>query len=155
MRNIAFASIILATLSCNKTEKQQTPNSNAVPVKIELPNTPETVVRAWEDAVNKNQLNFAQMISIGPELAFVKALTESNTIEQTQALHSEIVDLKCMEQGNETATCNCTIKYDDGPVAFKYYLIRNNGQWMINDVVPEEMESKGSHVNQKPSRPVQ
>lgn len=152
MRNIAFASIILTTLSCNKAEKAPISNATAVPVKLELPNTPETVVKAWENAVNKNQLDLAQMISIGPELEFVKALTEANNIEPTQDLKSEILNLKCVEQGNETAICSCTIKYDDATVAFKYFLIRNDGQWKVNDVVPDEADA---HVNQKPSKPVQ
>lgn len=157
MRNIALASIILTTFACNKADKTPASNSTAaVPVKIELPNTPETVVKAWENALNTNQLEMAQMMSIGPQLTFVKALTEANTIEKTQELHSEILNLRCAEQGSDVATCDCTIKYDDATVAFKYYLIRNEGQWKVNDVVPDESaDNKETRVNQKPSKPVQ
>jgi hypothetical protein len=154
MRKTVLTSIILATLSCNKAEKspiiQQSPSSLAA--KIELPNTPENVVRAWEEAINKNQYAFAKMISFGPELEFVKALEESNSIEQAQDTRSDILNLKCVDETNETATCRCTIKYEDGAAAFKYFLVRNNGQWLVNDVVPDENKGR---VNQKPSRVVQ
>ena len=155
MRNIALASIILATISCNQPENTTTNPTvlTAEPAKIQLPNTPETVVRAWEEAVNKNQYSFAQMMSAGPQLDFVKTLAESNDIEQSLEMRSEIINLTCTEQGGDAATCNCTIKYDDGEAAFRYYLVRNNGQWLVNDVMPEEVQPN-SRMNQKPSRPV-
>ncbi len=92
------------------------------------------------------------MISFGPELEFVKALEESNSIEQAQDMRSDIQNLKCIEETSEAAICRCTIKYEDGAAAFKYFLVRNNGQWLINDVVPDENKGR---VNQKPSRVVQ
>ena len=155
MKNIALASIILATLSCNKTDKSSTNQTAAAePVKIELPNTPETVVRTWEDAIGKNQFSVALMLSMGPEVDYVRALEESNNMDKIPNVHSEIVELKC-QQVSETAICDCKIKYDDDVAAFKYYLIRNNGQWFLNDVVPSEVQPNSKRVNQKPSRVVQ
>ena len=55
MRKLASVAIIFICFACEKTDKSQALqfNHNTAPIKIELPNTPETVVRAWEEKINK------------------------------------------------------------------------------------------------------
>lgn len=151
---ILLTSLILAVSSCNKANKKPTTqnNTSALTNHIELPNTPETVVKAWEEAINTNQYVLAQQISYGAELEFVKALEESFKIEPSQSIQSEVLNLKCAEESSDIATCKCTIKYEDGSAAFKYLLVRNNGQWLISDVVPDETKER---INQKPTRAIQ
>lgn len=150
MKNIACAFILISAFSCNPSDKSKTnQTASAEPIKIELPNTPETVVRTWEEAISKNQFSVALMLSMGPEVDYVRALEESNNMDTIQNINSEIVDLKCKQKA-ETAICDCKIKYEEDEVSFKYYLILNNGQWMLNDVVPNE-EQPNMRINQKPT----
>jgi hypothetical protein len=137
MRKITAAALVLAFFACKKSDKSQAfqPLQLAEPVKIELPNTPETVVRTWEDKVNKNDFTIVRLLSMGSTLEFVNSLAESDVIEHPDATNSEIVSIKCTEKGN-SAQCDCILKDESGKTAFKYELVRNNGQWMLNDVLP-------------------
>lgn len=153
-KTVLLTSITLAVLSCNKADRKPIiqNNTSTLTNHIELPNTPEAVVKAWENAINTNQYTFAQQISYGAELEFVRALEESYKIEQSQNIQSEVLNLKCVQESADIATCRCMIKYEDGSATFKYLLVRNNGQWLISDIVPDETQER---INQKPTRTVQ
>ncbi len=139
MRNYTAFTLVLAFFACNKSDKSQVfqPKQITEPIKIELPNTPEKVVRTWEDKINKNDYTFARLLSEGSTLDFVNSLAESDVIEHPDDAQSEIVSIKCVEKGN-TAQCDCILKYDSGRTAFKYELVRNNGQWLLFDVIPSD-----------------
>jgi hypothetical protein len=116
---------------------------------IPLPNTPETVVRAWESEIGKNQFTLARLISSGSNLEFVNSLVESSAIEKADETRTEIIRIECSEQGDE-ALCDCLLRDDAGQVRYKYLLIRQNGQWFLNEVLPHENQPE-EFVNEKPS----
>jgi hypothetical protein len=152
MRNITAAALVLVFFACKKSDKTQVsqPQQLTESIKIELPNTPETVVRIWEEKINKNDFTIARLISNGSTLEFVNSLAESDVIEHSDAVNSEIVSIKCAEKGN-TANCDCILKDESGKTAFKYELVRNNGQWFLNEVIPSEEQPAAEQNKKKPT----
>jgi hypothetical protein len=155
MRNITAAALFLAFFACKKSDKTQAlqPQQLAEPTKIELPNTPESVVRTWEEKINKNDFTIARLLSNGSTLEFVNSLAESDVIEHSDTVNSEIVSIQCSEKGS-TAHCDCILKDESGKTAFKYELVRNNGQWMLNDVSPNAELSPAEQTKKKPVNPL-
>ena len=152
MRNITTAALFLMFFACKNSEKPQAlqPQQLAEPIKIELPNTPELVVRTWEDKVSKNDYTFARLISNGEMLEFVNSLAKSDEIRHPDEDKSEISSIICTEKGN-TANCDCILKYNSGKSAFKYYLVRNNGQWFLDDVTPADEQPTAEQGKKKPA----
>jgi hypothetical protein len=154
MRNITAAALFfLAFSACNNNnDKSQAlkPQQLSEPIKIELPNTPESVVRTWEEKINKNDFTIVRLLSMGSTLDFVNSLAESDVIEHSDNVNSEIVSIQCTEKGNN-AQCDCILKDESGKTAFKYELVRNNGQWMLNDVSPKEDQSTAEPAKKKPT----
>ena len=152
MRNITTAALVLTFFACKESDKPQVfqPKQITESIKIELPNTPESVVRTWEEKINKNDYSFARLISDGDMLDFVNSLAKSDDIRHLDEANSEIASIKCVENGNR-ASCDCILKYDSGKTAFKYQLVRNNGQWMLNDVIPYDEQPAAQEAKKKPT----
>jgi hypothetical protein len=124
--------------------KNQSNSANPVAQeKIELPKTPEDVVRAWEILIDKNQFNMARLISMGPTLDLVNSLAETDSLERPSETHTQIINIRCSEKNNE-AICNCLLKDDVGSFSYKYYLVRHNGQWFLNNVLPENKKTSAN-----------
>ena len=87
---------------------------------------------------------------MGSTLDFVNSLAESDVIEHSDNVNSEIVSIQCTEKGNK-AQCDCILKDDSGKTAFKYELVRNNGQCMLNDVSPKEDQPPVEPAKKKPA----
>jgi hypothetical protein len=153
MRNITAASLfILSFLACKNGDKTQAlqPQQLAESAKIELPNTPESVVRTWEEKINKNDFTIVRLLSMGSTLAFVNSLAASDELKHSDNVNSEIVSIQCSEKGNN-AQCDCILKEDSSKTAFKYELVRNNGQWMLNDISPKEEQPAVEPAKKKPT----
>jgi hypothetical protein len=150
MRKITAAALFfLAFSACNNDKSQALkPQQLSEPLKIELPNTPEAVVRTWEDKINKNDFTIVRLLSMGSTLDFVNSLAESDVIEHSENVNSEILSIQCTEKGNN-AQCDCILKDDSGKTAFKYELVRNNGQWMLNDVSPNDVQPSAEPAKKK------
>jgi hypothetical protein len=156
MRELATAATLFLFIACGNTDKTQAfqPNHLSEPIKIDLPKTPETVVRTWEEKINKNDFTFARLISAGNTLDFVNSLAISKDIEQSADIHSEVMSIKCVEKGN-TAICDCILKDAYGKTAFKYNLVFNSGQWLITDVVPDAEQPPIEQMTKKPTTSIQ
>lgn len=155
MRNFSyiFFAAALAIVACKKGDKAQTAQ-NTVPAPIapiELPKTPEAVVRTWEAQVEQNQFALAKLISTGKTLETVVSLDSTNNIERIPPSNTKILSITCAEKG-EKATCDCMLEDSEGKIQCKYFLLRQNGQWMLQDAESEPVEDAPKMVNQKPTK---
>jgi hypothetical protein len=136
----SFTFILVVFISFFACKNQSNSNNPTAQEKIELPKTPEDVVRAWEIQIDKNQFTLARLISSGPTLDLVNSLAETDSLERAEEMHTQIISIACTENNNE-AVCNCLLKDEFGPIQYKYHLVRKNGQWFLNDVVPESKKT--------------
>jgi hypothetical protein len=154
MKNIVFvSSIVLTTFACNNNNKL-TPNQSisvSEPAKIELPNTPELVVRMWETQIAQNQFGLAKQISTGKTLETVVSLDSSNAMEPSAAYIPTFEQFACKEEGDK-ATCDCIIDDNIGQLKCTYFLVKSKGQWLLQDANSEPLEKL--NINKKPSKPV-
>jgi hypothetical protein len=155
MRNFNYILIvaILAVVACKRGEKTQTsPNTISETAPIELPKTPEAVVRTWETQVEQNQFALAKLISTGKTLETVVSLDSTNNMQQIPPSNTKIVSIACEEKG-DNATCDCMLEDSEGKIKCKYFLLRQNGQWFLQDANSEPIDDVPNKlVNQKPSR---
>jgi hypothetical protein len=153
MRNFNYILIIaiLATFACRRGEKTQTSqNTITETAPIELPKTPEAVVRTWETQVEQNQFALAKLISTGKTLETVISLDSTNNMQQIAPTGNKILSIACDEKGDK-ATCDCLLEDEIGKIQCKYFLMRQNGQWFLQDAVSEPIvDSPKLLVNQKP-----
>lgn len=154
MRNFSYIVFIavLAVVACKRGDKNQdAQTSTEQTTPVELPKTPEAVVRTWEAQVEQNQFALAKLISTGKTLETVVSLDSTNQIERIPPSNTKILSIACDEKG-EKATCDCLIQDSEGKIQCKYFLLRQNGQWMLQDAESEPIEDAPKLVNQKPSK---
>lgn len=152
MRNFSYIIFVaaLAVVACKKGDKTQTSqNSLTQAVPIELPKTPEGVVRTWEAQIEQNQFALAKLISTGKTLETVISLDSTNNIQRIPPSDNKILSIVCEEKGDK-ATCNCLLEDSEGKIQCKYFLLRQNGQWLLQDAESEPVEETPKMVNQKP-----
>ena len=155
MRNFNYIFFVaaLTVVACKKGDKTQTAQNTvtAPAAPIELPKTPEAVVRTWEAQVEQNQFALAKLISTGKTLETVVSLDSTNNIERIPPSNTKILSIACAEKGDK-ATCDCLLEDSEGKIQCKYFLLRQNGQWMLQDAESEPVEDMPKMVNQKPSK---
>ena len=150
--NILFIAALVAVVACKRGDKNQPAQTTIEQTApIELPKTPEAVVRTWEAQIEQNQFALAKLISIGKTLETVVSLDSTNQIERIQPMNTKILSITCDEKG-EKATCDCLLEDTEGKIQCKYFLLRQNGQWMLQDADSEPVEDAPKLVNQKPSK---
>ena len=159
MKNIVLVtSIALTTFACknNNTPTLTQPTTASETTKIELPNTPESVVRTWETQIAQNQYGLAKQISTGKTLETVVSLDSSNSMEPSVAYLPKFQQITCKEVGDK-ATCDCVIDDNIGQLNCTYFLVKTKGQWLLQDANSEPIETASKsaiNVNKKPSKPV-
>jgi hypothetical protein len=156
MRNFNYTLLIalLAIVACKKGDKPQTStNTITETAPIELPKTPEAVVRTWETQIEQNQFALAKLISTGKTLETVVSLDSTNNMQVIPPSNTKILSIACAEKG-EKATCDCLLEDAEGKIQCKYFLLRQNGQWFLEDAASEPVDEKETPklVNQKPSK---
>ena len=152
MRNFSYILFItvVAVIACKRGDNNQTvQTSTEQTAPIELPKTPEAVVRTWEAQIEQNQFALAKLISTGKTLETVVSLDSTNQIEHIPPSNTKILSITCNEKG-EKATCNCLLEDSEGKIQCKYFLLRQNGQWFLQDAESEPVEDAPKLVNQKP-----
>jgi hypothetical protein len=85
----------------------------------------------------------ARLISMGPTLDLVNSLAETDSLERPSETHTQIINIHCSEKGN-VAICHCILKDDVGSFSYQYHLIRQNGQWFLNNVLPENKKTSAN-----------
>jgi hypothetical protein len=151
---IVFIAVLFSVIACKRGEKTQTPtNTITETAPIELPKTPEAVVRTWESQIEQNQFALAKLISVGKTLETVVELDSTNNMQQIPPSGTKIVSIACAEKGDK-ATCDCMLEDTEGKIQCKYFLSRQNGQWYLEDAASEPVEETEPKllVNQKPVR---
>ena len=151
-RNYFLFCLIFFFSACKKLEKLTTGADEKVatdkitkPV-LKLPETPESLVRAWEDHVNNNEFELPRMISKGEVLNFVNSVEASNADQKLPVFPMKILTLKCDELDN-VANCTCRIQQNDSSEqTFQYSLVKDNGQWYLTKVESEEELAPTSKV---------
>ena len=141
---VAAATVVY--FGCKNTNTTPNPTAAIANPLLELPKTPEDVVRTWEAQVGKNDFALAKLISTGESLKAVVSLDSTNHIEAVPTLNTKILNITCSETGDK-ATCDCLLEDEEGRIQCKYFLIRQNGQWLLSDADSKPVEEK---INQKP-----
>ena len=116
---------------------------------IQLPNTPEDVIKTWENQIAENQFAEAKLISTGKALETVVSLDSTNLIEPIEPSSTKILNIACLTEG-DSSKCDCLLEDAVGQLKCTYYLLRVNGQWYLQDATSEPVEN----INIKPERPV-
>ena len=101
------------------------------------PDSPETVVRKWQAAVDNNRFEEAKALS-SPRtkdlISWMEALfTEMET--DSTVTHTDFSDLKCREEGDR-AVCTYSLKESGQSFPDSFVLVRMNGQWLVD--LPDE-----------------
>ena len=141
---VAAATVVY--FGCKNAHTSPNQTAAAANPTLELPKTPEDVVRTWEAQVGKNDFALAKLISTGESLKAVVSLDSTNHIEAVPTLNTKILNIACSETGDK-ATCDCLLEDEEGRIQCKYFLIRQNGQWLLSDADSKPVEEK---INQKP-----
>ena len=106
MRNFSYILFIavVAVVACKRGDKNQTVQTTTEQTApVELPKTPEAVVRTWEAQVEKNQFALPKLISIGKTLETVVSLDSTNKIEPIPPMNTKILSISCTEKGEKAA----------------------------------------------------
>ena len=100
---------------------------------LKLPESPEALVRAWEENVNNNEFELPRMVSKGEVLNFINSVEASNADQKLPVFPMKIISVKCDELNN-VGNCTCQIQNDTGEQTFQYTLVKDNGQWFLTKV---------------------
>lgn len=143
-----FCLVLLFTACKNNTKSSDTsvtniPTDKNVKPAIKLPETPEALVRAWEENVNNNEFELPRMVSKGEVLNLVNSVEASNADQKLPVFPMKILSIKC-DDLNNIGNCTCHIQNDTGEQTFLYTLIKDDGQWFLTKVESEdELASPG------------
>lgn len=142
--------LIFLALSC----KNGNQSGSALPITaaVQLPNTPEEVIKTWENQIGQNQFAEAKLISIGKTLETVVSLDSTNRIEHIAPTSSKILNIACQTTG-DNAQCDCLLEDAIGQLKCVYFLVRQNGQWYLQDASSEPVDVLSPSINKKPEHP--
>ncbi len=134
-----FICTLIALSACKKigkipetlVGKINTDSMTKAPIK--MPQTPEALVREWEENVNRNEFELPRIVSKGEVLNLVNSVEASNAEQKLPIFPMKILSLKCNELNN-VGNCTCQIQNDTGEQTFQYTLIKDNGQWYLTKV---------------------
>ncbi len=143
----AFLFIFIAITCRNGDQTVSTTPANLM--AVQLPNTPEDVIKTWENQIGENQFADAKLISTGKALETVVSLDSTHHIEPIASSSTKILNIACRTEGDKSE-CNCLLEDAVGQLKCTYYLLRLNGQWYLQDATSEPVEN----INKKPERPV-
>ncbi len=151
---VTAASLLLFFAYACKNGENNALSSSANHPTIQLPNTPEDVVRTWESQIGQNQFDAAKLISTGKTLEAVVSLDSTYHIEKMAPSSIKIINIACQTDGDKSE-CDCLQEDALGQLKCTYFLVRQNGQWYLQDADSEPVESAPvEKINKKPSRPV-
>jgi hypothetical protein len=138
-KNVIIAiAIIATTFGCQSGENTQKPTQNAP--TVQLPNTPEEVVKTWETEIAQNHFLLAKQLSTGKALETVISLDSTHAIKPMEASTTQFLNIKCHIEGDKS-NCDCLLEDALGQLKCTYFLVRINGQWMLDDAASEPIEA--------------
>ncbi len=104
------------------------------------PDTPEMVIRKYQDHYDNNRFAEAALLSTERErerLEDLRIIIESEPPDST-IFTTTFLSINCTTE-QDTAICICQVQDIDLPYTREYRLIRVNGQWLV-DAPDEEIE---------------
>ncbi len=137
---------IFFVIACQNGD-QHASTSPANLMAIQLPNSPEDVIKTWESQVGENQFAEAKLISTGKALETVVSLDSTHHIEPIAPSSTKIINIACRTEGDKSE-CDCLLEDAVGQLRCTYFLLRLNGQWYLQDATSEPVEN----INIKPER---
>ncbi len=105
---------------------------------IELPNTPESVARQWQEWVDNNQYLKARKLSTGNAIKWIDWLEETlqqNALEEDTLPPARFLSMSCTER-DQQASCVYLIDDDGYQYRDSFFLQKINGQWLVD--IPEQ-----------------
>ncbi len=171
MKSTFFLKIIIlvivllnAVLACKNDPKEQkntaTPSVATTPM---LPNTPETVVRAWQKAIDYNQFEEAEALSTDRMKGYIERVIRAVTASDAAIINTDLQNLTCtVETDSSKATCIYSVitldtiatpPYPKGTKLLgkahvlennftdKFNLVKQNGQWFIDNEKDAELQN--------------
>lgn len=105
----------------------------------QLPNTPEEVLRKYQEYVDNNQFDKASLLSTPDE---GKRLNDMATmflgeLKDSTVFQTKFLEINCDLEG-DTIQCGCIMQDDYEQYEAVYQLVRLNGQWLVD--APQETE---------------
>ena len=115
-----------------------------------LPNTPEEVLRTYQEYVDNNQFDKAILLSTPIE---GKRLTEMaamflGELKDSTIFQTKFLEINCSDSG-DTLQCNCIMEDDYEQYEAVYQLVRLEGQWLVD--APQESELEEIDLLDDPS----
>lgn len=107
--------------------------------KSALPNTPETVVVAWQRYIDLNQLDSARMLSSEYVQGYIAYLDSLNLGETLEPDYNPVMGLSAKINA-DTAECDFYFEDELGEkVPGKLMLVKQAGQWKVERVIDIEV----------------
>ncbi len=138
---IVIAIMIVATACQNDTKPTVVETATPKPM---LENTPEAVVRQWQNWMDKSQFDNAGYLST-PRMQ--RWVTQMRTIFGTDTTATTVFkSIKCITK-DTTGLCRCIITENKEIFEDSFLLVKRNDQWLI-DISEEESNPQDNEVLQ-------
>jgi len=106
--------------------------------KQPTPNTPESVARQWQQYIDYNNFDAAKKLSTNNGIIWIDGIKSIllNVEEGEEAITpTEFTVMTCKED-KDKATCNYVYREEEEIIIDSFFLVRQNGQWLVD--IPEE-----------------
>ena len=126
MQKIIYFLLILSIVAC-ASEK-------------ELPNTPETVAKQWQEYIDNNHFDEAKELSTEQAIEMVNMIQSVLYTEVEEEVESNTVfkEMICSEKGTK-AICTYIIVENDEEIRDSFFLQKENNQWLVDIPAEEEL----------------
>jgi len=116
--------------------------SCATEVKEEKVNTPMGVARIWlENYYHHNNYDVAKLYSTDKTAAMIDTIKTMIFPDQdiSEKIDFKIKNVQCKQkQGADNAECKCTYEEDEQSFTEVLFLVKKNGQWLVDAVEEDE-----------------
>jgi hypothetical protein len=120
-----------------------------------LPQTPEKVLKQYQEYVDKNRLEKAKSLSTPAGQTWLdelKAIIEEEKPDST-LFHTEFISVNCTGE-RDTILCQCVLEDQYERYTSDYHLVKLNGQWLV-DAPQEEIQIDNDILEHLPDSLVQ
>lgn len=101
--------------------------------EVALPNTPETVVKAYQDYLDKNNFELAKRLSTTTEQERLDAIAQIIAGEPTDStvFNTIFLEISCTVEADE-AKCACLLEDFEEKYRDTFQLVKEKGQWLVD-----------------------
>ena len=130
--------ILLLGLSWGCTADEQTVQEETTIVSDVPYQSPETIVRTYQDHLDKNEFEAAKQLSTATAQTRLDEIADiilENPADST-VFTTNFINIQC-DTTKTTAICACIIEYQSDRFLDTFYLVRQMERWLID--APKEM----------------